>query len=104
MESTKTLVSKPSVKPMAVAIETTRALWLEGMPPVLQKKVKATSRSDFERDRRMFITALRNCATNKLHTAERKTGFRTNPTPLERTPKLILASFPEGRPRVKERR
>lgn len=102
-ERMKMLEFGPSVSAIAVVIDTTRALWLEGMPPVFQKKVTRTSRSDFERERRMLITDFRNCAVRRLHIAERKMGLLKMSAPAGRALTLTSASFPEGRSNVKAR-
>jgi hypothetical protein len=95
------LVFGPSVKAMAVAIEVARALWLEGMPPVFQRKVTRTSWRDLERERRILMTAFRNWAVRRLLNAERNTGFLNRSPPPGRALKLTIASFPEARKYVK---
>jgi hypothetical protein len=48
-ERIKMDVLGPSVRAMAVARDTARKEWLEGIPPVFQKKVRRTSLKEVER-------------------------------------------------------
>jgi hypothetical protein len=91
----KMLVSGPSTKPIAVTRETARALWLEGMPPVFQKKVVRTSLKEWERYLKRLTIALMNCAVRRLKTAERKTGFRKRSPPPECIAEFIEKVSPE---------
>ena len=74
-ENMKMLVLGPWRKAIAVAIDTAKAEWLDGIPPVFQKKVRITSRKLWALVRKIFTTALRNCAVNKLKIADKKTGL-----------------------------
>jgi hypothetical protein len=77
----KMLVSGPWRKAMAVAMDTASAEWLEGIPPVFQKKVRMTSLKFRAFERKIFTTALRNCAVSRLKMADKNTGFENISVP-----------------------
>lgn len=66
----------PLLNAAAVDMDTARALWLDGMPPVRHKRVAITSRNDRARLPNRLMRALANCAVNKLRAADRNNGFR----------------------------
>jgi hypothetical protein len=73
--TTKRLEPIPSRKATEVAMDETRAAWLEGIPPVRQAKVANTSRPFFLRDRNTTIVVLTNWAKNQLDTEDKNIGF-----------------------------
>lgn len=65
----------PSVSTTAVLIDTATAEWLDGIPPVLQKKMSIASRKASLCALTREITALMNCAMRRLNNAERNIGL-----------------------------
>lgn len=65
----------PLDKPIDVTIEMTKALWLEGMPPVFQNNVENNSRMPVFLRESNTMRALANCAIKRLIAAARNTSF-----------------------------
>lgn len=93
----KMFVFGPWRKAIAVAIDTAKAEWLDGMPPVFQKKVRRISRKLRARVRKIFTTALRNWAVNRLKIADKKTGLVNNSVPSGFAAALTALVSPPGR-------
>jgi hypothetical protein len=74
-DTTKRVDPTPSRNPTEVAMDDTRAAWLEGIPPVRQAKVSNISRPLFLRACNNTIAVFINWAKNQLDTVDKKIGF-----------------------------
>ncbi len=66
--------SSPALKAMDVERHATRALWLEGMPPVRQSKSSISSDALCIFPAQSLMMVFKNCAKNQLNIQDRKTG------------------------------
>jgi hypothetical protein len=72
-ESWKIFDPGPSTRAKDVAMEHTRAAWLEGMPPVRQTRVSKVSRKFLFREPIRWMIIFKNWAIQKLVIEERNT-------------------------------
>lgn len=66
---------KPSLRPIEVAKDATKALWLEGKPPVLHMRLSRTPNVLWILPYKTLMIVLINWAQNQLKIHERNTGF-----------------------------
>lgn len=76
-ERMKISESSPDLNAMDVERHATRALWLEGMPPVRQSKSSISSDALCTFPAQSLIIVFKNCAKNQLNIQDRKTGELT---------------------------
>ena len=77
-ERAKISDDKPLEKATEVVIEMARALWLEGMPPVRQRRIENISLMPALRLVSNTMSALANWAEKRLNTAETNTALRNS--------------------------
>ena len=66
-ESIKVSLETPDLNPMHVVSVVTRAVWLEGKPPVRQIRLSARALSECSFPEKRPITVLMNWAVNQLN-------------------------------------
>ena len=74
-ESMKVSLDTPDLKPTQVVSVATRAVWLDGNPPVRQIKLSARAFREWILPEKRPMTVLMNWAENQLNKQAKKTGF-----------------------------